>query len=214
MHPVFAQTAEIQWKETSLTFEESAGTVDITLVRSGNLTGLASVFYQTVAGTATSGFDYQSISNRQALFTTGKEEITISIRINQDFLEEGPETFLLQLFNPNTETIIGSNKDLTLTIQDDDVATIEWSEGVVRVGVNNALGDSFLELFSGGTKLADNDDWQSASNSITVSSLLAPGDAKDSTILITLVPGACTAILSGANGNTGIGLIEIYEVTE
>ena len=102
----FAQTAEIQWKETSLTFEESAGTVDITLVRSGNLTGLASVFYQTVAGTATSGFDYQSISNRQALFTTGKEEITISIRINQDFLEEGPETFLLQLFNPNTGTII------------------------------------------------------------------------------------------------------------
>ena len=146
----FAQSAEIEWKDPAITVDESSGTVDVTLLRSGSLTGLASIFYQTVAGTATSGFDYQSINNRQALFTGGKEELTVSIRINQDFQKEGPETFLLQLFNPNTGTIIGSNKDLTITIQDDDVATIEWSEGVVRVG-EDASSVELIATRSGGT---------------------------------------------------------------
>jgi hypothetical protein len=81
-------------------------------------------------------------------------------------------------------------------------------------GVSNVLGDSMLELYSGGNKIAENNDWQSASNSSAVTSLLPPTNAKDSAILITLEPGAYTAILSGANGSTGIGLIEIYEVPE
>ena len=119
-----AQNAEVQWNESSISFDESAGTVQVTLVRSGNLTSLATVFYRSVEGSATSGFDFQSITNRQALFTSGKEDITINASITQDFLEEGPETFLLQLFNPNTGTILGLNKDLSVTIQDDDVPMV------------------------------------------------------------------------------------------
>jgi hypothetical protein len=156
-----AQISEIQWKDSALTFTESAGTVDVTLVRSENLTGLASVYYQTVEGTSTAGFDYQSISNRQALFTTGKKEITISIHINQDFQKEGPETFLLQLFNPNTGTVIGSNKDLTVTIQDDDVATIGWSQGVVHIG-EDATSVELIATRSGGTSASSSVDYNTS----------------------------------------------------
>lgn len=85
-------------------------------------------------------------------------------------------------------------------------------ESLGAAGVANALSDTFLELFSGGTKVTDNDDWQSAANSGEVQSLLAPGAAPESAILVTLEPGAYTAILSGAGGQTGIALIEIYEV--
>ena len=145
-----AQIAEVQWKDSSATFDESAGTVQVTLVRSGNLTSLATVFYRTVEGTATSSFDFQSISNRQALFTSGKEELTINTTITQDFLEEGPETFLLQLFNPNTGTILGINKDLSITIQDDDVPMVQWAEGIVHVG-EDATSVSLTALRSGGT---------------------------------------------------------------
>ena len=154
----FAQTTEIQWKDSAITLDESSGTIDVTLLRSGSLTGLASIFYQTIAGTATSGFDFLSINNRQALFTAGKEELTISIHINQDFQEEGPETFLLQLFNPNTGTIIGSNKDLTITIQDDDVATVEWLEGVVRVG-EDATAVELIATRLGGTSSSSSVDY-------------------------------------------------------
>jgi hypothetical protein len=79
-------------------------------------------------------------------------------------------------------------------------------------GVANALSDTMLELFSGGTAIASNDDWQSGANSTQVGATLPPGDASESAILITLDPGAYTAILSGVGGQTGIGLIEIYEV--
>ena len=116
----FAQNAEIQWSEAAVSYDESAGTVDITLTRSGNLSGLARVFYRSVEVSATSGFDYQAISSRQALFTSGKEELQISVRISQDALEEGDETFLLQLFNPGTGVTIGSRKDLQITILDDE----------------------------------------------------------------------------------------------
>jgi hypothetical protein len=29
---------------------------------------------------------------------------------------------------------LGSNKDITITITDDDVPMVEWAEGIVRVG--------------------------------------------------------------------------------
>lgn len=85
---------------------------------------------------------------------------------------------------------------------------------LTSAGVSNALNNSKLELYSAGNKIAENDDWQSASNSGTVSSLLPPVAANESAILITLDPGAYTAILSGSGGSTGIGLVEIYEVSE
>ena len=85
---------------------------------------------------------------------------------------------------------------------------------MAAAGVNNVLGDPMLELFSGATKMTENNDWQSADNAGMVSSLLPPANAKESALLITLDPGGYTAILSGASGSTGIGLIEIYEVTE
>ena len=40
---------------------------------------------------------------------------------------------------------------------------------------------------------------------------LTPG-SRDAALLISLPPGAYTAQLSGTNGGTGMGLIEVYEV--
>ena len=38
------------------------------------------------------------------------------------------------------------------------------------------------------------------------------GASKDSAILVTLPPGPYTAQVSGASGDTGIALVEVYEV--
>jgi hypothetical protein len=40
---------------------------------------------------------------------------------------------------------------------------------------------------------------------------LVPG-SKDAVILINLPPGAYSAVLGGAGGTTGIGMVEVYEV--
>jgi hypothetical protein len=39
-----------------------------------------------------------------------------------------------------------------------------------------------------------------------------PGCSQEAAILITLAPGAYTAIQSGVGGGTGIGLIEVFEM--
>ena len=87
---------------------------------------------------------------------------------------------------------------------------------------NAVLSDPQLKLLdSSGKTLATNDDWAAGADAPFIAAAataagafpLANG-AKDSSILIMLAPGAYTAQLSGigTTNNTGIGLIEVYDV--
>ena len=59
--------------------------------------------------------------------------------------------------------------------------------------------------------MAANDDWGSAPNAAQIqASGFAPSNALESTILVTLPPGAYTAILAGAGGGTGVGIIGVF----
>jgi hypothetical protein len=99
--------------------------------------------------------------------------------------------------------------------------------------VEGTLADLVLRIFSGPTMIAQNDNWQDAPNCSSsfvcegASQIIAtgldpcqpnPGEiapppncALESAILITLPPGAYTAIVTGANGATGVGLVEVFE---
>jgi hypothetical protein len=82
-------------------------------------------------------------------------------------------------------------------------------------GVSGVLADPMLQLVrsSDQTVIATNDDWQSAPNAADVaSSGFAPSDPKESAILVTLAPGAYTAIVSGVGNTTGVALAEVFEV--
>lgn len=80
-------------------------------------------------------------------------------------------------------------------------------------GVSGALQDPTVGLFQGNTQIATNDDWQSASNSSQIPANLQPHDPRESAILITLAPGEYTAIASGKGGTSGVGLIEVYDLS-
>lgn len=79
-------------------------------------------------------------------------------------------------------------------------------------GVQGALLDPVLQVFSGPDLIDTNDDWRSHSNADNIPTNLQPTNDKESSILITLQPGAYTAIVSGSGGTTGIGLVEVFEV--
>jgi hypothetical protein len=80
-------------------------------------------------------------------------------------------------------------------------------------GVSGVLRDPALQLFSGQTQIAANDDWQTASNAAAIqATTLAPSNTKESAILTTLAPGAYTAIVSGVGGATGVGIVEVYDI--
>ena len=76
------------------------------------------------------------------------------------------------------------------------------------------LANPFLELHdSTGATIASNDDWINSSNKqAIIDSTLAPTNDKEAAILMTLSPGAYTAIVSGVNGTSGLGLVEVYDL--
>lgn len=77
--------------------------------------------------------------------------------------------------------------------------------------IPGVLENPKIDLYSGSTVIASNDDWGSADNSAAVqASGLAPTDPRESAILITLPPGAYTAIVKGADGGTGVGIVEVF----
>jgi len=82
-------------------------------------------------------------------------------------------------------------------------------------GVEGVLSDPTLQLvrMSDGQTIAFNNDWRTATNSGELQATgFAPSNPLESALLITLDPGAYTAIVSGQNGATGVGLVEVYKV--
>ena len=81
-------------------------------------------------------------------------------------------------------------------------------------GVPDALPDPTLELYQGNTLLFSNDDWRNSTQQAEIeSSGLAPNNNAESAIIWTLTPGQnYTAVVRGKNGQTGIGVVEAYDL--
>ena len=80
--------------------------------------------------------------------------------------------------------------------------------------VPNALQNPVLELHLP-TSVITNDDWQMAANANQIPTSpvdYRPPNSLESAILITLQPGAYTAIMSGKNSTTGNALVEVYDL--
>lgn len=82
-------------------------------------------------------------------------------------------------------------------------------------GVADPLADPTLELRdSSGNLLQANDNWQDTQEQIIRDTTLAPTHELESAIVSSLQPGAYTAVVSGTNNVTGIGLVEIYDLQQ
>jgi len=82
-----------------------------------------------------------------------------------------------------------------------------------EAGVADPLPDPVLELHDGnGTLIATNDDWKSDQQTEIEATGIPPADDAESAILATLAPGGYTAIESGKNGESGVGLVEVYNL--
>ncbi len=80
--------------------------------------------------------------------------------------------------------------------------------------ITGVLADPLLELHdSTGATIASNDNWVDSPNKqAIIDSTIPPTNDKEPAILMTLDPGAYTAIVRGVNDTTGIALIEVYDL--
>lgn len=83
------------------------------------------------------------------------------------------------------------------------------------VPVSGHLEDPILELYQQGnaTPIATNDNWKTTQQTEIEGAHLAPADSRESAIVRTLAPGSYTAVMRGKNNTTGVGLVEVYDVS-
>jgi cyclophilin family peptidyl-prolyl cis-trans isomerase len=132
-------------------------------------------------------------------------------------LDSGPDSTLLNVStrgpvaaDPNAlfgGFILGGTDSKTVLIR-------AIGPSLAQANVPNPLADPTLELHdSNGSTPDTNDDWMDSAQKTQIqNSGLAPTNAKESAILKTLPAGAYTVIVRGANGGTGIGSVEIYQL--
>jgi hypothetical protein len=79
--------------------------------------------------------------------------------------------------------------------------------------LTGTLDNPTLSLFnSSQQRIGLNNNWADADNAQSIDPVLRPTDSAESAILVSLPPGAYTAIVSGADGGTGIGLVEVFDL--
>jgi uncharacterized delta-60 repeat protein len=82
-----------------------------------------------------------------------------------------------------------------------------------RIPLPGALQDPTLEFHDNSGVIGGNDDWKKTQQSDIEATGIPPGDDRESAILRWVSPMSYTTILRGKNESTGIGLLEIYDLT-
>ncbi len=84
---------------------------------------------------------------------------------------------------------------------------------LTALGVSPVLADPRLQLFEDQTLLKENDNWQTNDNvAQIIATGIPPTDPNEAAVLVRLEPGFYTTVVTGADGGTGIALVEVYEI--
>jgi len=84
---------------------------------------------------------------------------------------------------------------------------------LAAAGISEPLLDPTLELYDvNGSLIFTNDNWRSDQESQIIDTALSPSDDREAAIVATLLPGAYSAVIRGANDATGVALFEVYDL--
>ena len=122
-----------------------------TIRRVGNLTGEATVHWETADGTAVAGSDYVAASG--TLVFQDDQPQTIPIVVNGDDLEETNEAFNLILTTSTPGYAVGGGR---ATILNDDVSVSIDDASVIEGSTETAILDAFVNQVSGGLQAPKN----------------------------------------------------------
>jgi len=149
---------------------------------------------------------------------TGKDSIPgISLVEAYDLFSPGYNS---RLANISTRSFVGTGNNVLIggfIVGDVASATVivrALGPSLASFGVSDPLSDPTLTIYdANGSVIASNDNWQDNVDGIDIQrNGLAPVNALESAIVLHLPTGAYTAIVRGANGGTGVALVEAYDL--
>jgi hypothetical protein len=122
-----------------------------------------------------------------------------------------------KLANISTRAVVGTGANVLIG---GFIVTGAQSKQVIVRAIGPSLPlagkllDPTLELHdASGALIGFNDNWsESATSAAIATSGVAPANANESAILMSLAPGSYTAVLSGANQTTGTAVVEVYDL--
>lgn len=80
-------------------------------------------------------------------------------------------------------------------------------------GLSPTIINPFIRVFNAqGVEVGANDNWRSGQEAVIQGTGLAPAADLEATVVLELEPGAYTAVLSGTGGESGVGLVEVYDI--
>ncbi len=116
-------SSRLQLTTKDYNVSETAGTVQVTLTRTGAAAGAATLQLATIDGSAEAGSDYTAPAT-PVPFAAGETSKVFSIPIANDAADEGDESFIVRLTgatgDPGSGASLGSPVDATVTIRNDD----------------------------------------------------------------------------------------------
>ena len=162
--------------------------------RTGGSSGIVSVSYAAVDGSATNGSDYALAAGTLTWADGDTADKTISVLINNDTVTEFAETFAVQLSSISGGAVL-TTAQTVVTITDDDLVTngaIQFTDAVASVG--EATSTITLNVGRAG----------GATGAVSVSYASAGGTATSGTDFT-----AATGTLNWADGDTALKTITV-----
>lgn len=214
----------IALSSSTFSANESQGTVDIQLSRTGGSVGAVSVLLDSSNGTALVGSDYTALVNQLVSWADGESGVkTIQLALTDDDFLEPDETVLLALSNVSGGAALGSSS-ATLTIDDDDTMvpgavgfisttlSADEDDGIVSIAVSRTIGSdgpvSVTVNSVNGTAISG-DDFDAISNQVLS---WVDGESGVKNVNLRLIDDALaeenenlTLSLSGVTGGASLG---------
>jgi hypothetical protein len=138
------------WAVVTNSVAENAGTLTLTVSRTGGVAGAATVDYLTSTnGTATSGTDFAAGAGKLS-FKAGETNKTVAVKVTNDSALEGNEAFTVTLSGATGEGQLSTNAVAQVTITDDDLYSFALGTNAVSVA-ENATNVTFTVVRGGAT---------------------------------------------------------------
>ena len=144
----------------------------------------------------------------------GKDDTTGVGLVEAYDLDQRPNS---KLANISTRGLVGSGENVLIggfiVGPTTKVVVRAIGPSLGNAGVAGALPNPTLQLVnSNGEVVRENDDWKGTQKEEIEAIGIQPSDDRESALIATLTAGNYTAVVRGVGGNTGVGLVEVYNL--